>query len=206
MKQLFISIFAISIVLNLIFIDYAVFKGKLLPEKQATVATPIQSPSPAPSNFCPAGCMGLIKDATQSSQPAVAKAPTNTYNISNTAPKESFISFGSGSNESDDWQDVPGLQAYIDSSNYGSIKSVTFEASIHVPTGNETADVRLYDSTDGHPVWFSEMHFDGGTTAKLLTSQNLKLDSGNKLYTVQMKTQLKFPALLDSSRLRIVTY
>lgn len=204
MKRFFLTIFLISIILNLILLNYTVFKNKFTPEIQPNTIAPRLTTQPTPPvNYCPAGCIGLIKEATEKAAPTTKNAPVT---VVNSAPKESFITFGSGSNATDDWQDLPGVQAYIDSSNYGSIKSVTFEASMHVPTGNETADVRLYNATDKHPVWFSEMHFDGGSEAKLLTSQNIKLDPDNKLYIVQMKTQLKFPANLDSARLRIVTY
>ena len=205
MKRFFITIFFISIVMNLLFLNYMMFKGKFTSEKEATVATPVvttKSSTPVPANYCPAGCVGLIKEATKESK----AAPATTTIIQNSVPKESFITFGTGSSSSENWQDIGGAQAYIDRANYPGIKIATFEASIHVPTGNQTADVRLYNATDKHPVWFSEMHFDGGSTAKLLTSQPIKLDSGNKLYIVQIKTQLKYPANLDSARLRIVTY
>ncbi|OGH19668.1 MAG: hypothetical protein A3D74_00540 [Candidatus Levybacteria bacterium RIFCSPHIGHO2_02_FULL_37_13] len=49
------------------------------------------------------------------------------------------------------------MQAYIDRSNYEDLESVVFEASVHVPTGNQTAGVRLFNATDKHPVWFSEV-------------------------------------------------
>ena len=206
MKQFFITIFCISVVLNLLFLNYTVFKGKLLPEKQTASTVPtIITPQPAAAqNYCPANCETLIKQATESSKTVINKIVTTTN--TNATPKESFITFGTGSSSSEDWQDIGGAQAYIDTANYPGIKTTTFEASIHIPTGNQTADVRLYNATDKHPVWFSEMHFDGGSTAKLLTSQPIRLDSGNKLYIVQIKTQLKYPANLDSARLRIVTY
>lgn len=120
--------------------------------------------------------------------------------------KEFYIPFGTGMNQTDEWTDVPGLQAYIDRSAYSGIKKVTFEASIHVPTGNQTADVRLFNSTKDHAVWDSEMTFTGGGTPQLLISKPITLDSGNNLYKVQMKTQLKYPAYLDQARVRMVVH
>jgi len=119
--------------------------------------------------------------------------------------KEFFISFGSGSNSSSDWQDVLALQSYIDSANYEDIKSITFEASVHVPTGNQTASVRLFNVTDKHPVWSSEVLFNGGGTPQFLVSKPITLDKGNRLYQVQMKTQLQFQAILDQARIHIIT-
>lgn len=120
--------------------------------------------------------------------------------------REFYIPFGSGMNQTDDWADVPGLEAYIDKSAYSGIKKVVFEASVHIPTGNETADVRLFNSTKGHVVWDSEMTFTGGGTPQLLISKPITLDAANNLYKVQMKTQLKYPAYLDQARIRITTY
>ncbi len=106
---------------------------------------------------------------------------------------------------SDDWQDVTGLTAIVDITNYSQIKKVTFEASVHIPAANERAFVRLFNATDKHPVWFSEVSLEGGDT-KLMVSPPITLDSGAKTYQVQMKTSLKYQAILDQSRIHIVTY
>jgi hypothetical protein len=119
--------------------------------------------------------------------------------------KEYYVPFGTGISTSSEWEDVPGLQAYIDKSAYGSIKKVTFEASVRVPTGNQTAEVQLFNITAKHPVWSSQVTFTGGGTPQLLISDPITLDSGNNLYKVQMKTQLKYPAYLDQARVHIIT-
>ncbi len=119
--------------------------------------------------------------------------------------KEYYVAFGGGSNATDDWADVGGASAYVDTSTYGRIQSVTFEASVSIPTGNQKAYVRLYNKTDKHPVWFSEVSLEGGTP-QLLISSPITLDKGEKLYLVQMKTQLKYPANLTQARVRIRTY
>lgn len=137
--------------------------------------------------------------------PAPTKAQTSQVNSQLQAAREYYVPFGSGSGSSSDWQDVAGLQAYVDSANYPNIKSIFFEASLHIPTGNQTASVRLYNATDGHPVWNSEVTFNGNTSSVLLTSSAVSLDSGNKLYKVQIKTQLQYTAILDQSRLHITT-
>lgn len=116
--------------------------------------------------------------------------------------KEFYISFGGGSNSTDDWADVAGLQVEVDSAKYGNIKSVVFEATVNIPTGNQITYVRLFNVTDKHPVWFSDLSVEG-EGAKLLLSQPITLDSGNKLYQVQMKTSLKRLANLIQARLHI---
>lgn len=121
----------------------------------------------------------------------------------NKVTKDDYVVFGSGTNMSTDWGDVPGLEAYADNNSYGVIKEVIFETSVQIPTGNETAYVRLYNKTDQHPVWYSEVSIEGGE-AKFLQSKPISLDSGKKLYKVQMKTTLAYPANLIQSRIHII--
>ncbi len=119
--------------------------------------------------------------------------------------KETYIPLGTGVNTTTDWVDVKGAAAYVNAGSYGAIKKVTFEASIGVPSGNQTAYVRLYNATDKHPVWYSEMTM-AGAGPELLISSPVTLDSGNKLYQVQMKSQLGVATNLLQARLHILLY
>lgn len=204
---------AFLVLINIIFLDIFLFKNQKAEIIERTISVP------AVSNSCPASCLSEISNATKSailsigtaSPPAGGLTPTPTVkpvSQTQTQPtslvKEFFVPLGTGSSSSDDWQDVGGLKATLDPANYGSIKTVTFEATIRIPTGNEIAYVRLYNATDKHPVWFSDVSLEGGTP-QLLISNPITLDSGNKTYQVQMKTSLKYPAFLDQARLHILT-
>lgn len=133
--------------------------------------------------------------------PAVIQVPLITQ-----APsvKDYYVPFGTGQSSATIWTDVPGLQAYINPANYPTSKAIIFEASIQVPTANQTAWVRLYDVTAQHEVWNSEMYFSGGANPQYLISQPVQLGSSNDLYQVQMQTQLGSPALLTQARLHII--
>ena len=146
---------------------------------------------------CPTACVTEIKKEIAGTKGA------SSSSIS--AVKESFVPIGTGTNASDDWQDVPGLQVIIDTAQYGKIKEVYFEASLH-SDANQNAHVRLYNVTDDHPVWFSELTFNNTIKPASQTSSKITLDTGNKAYKVQMKTQLKYTSTLDQSRIRIVSY
>lgn len=210
-----VILFFVFLFLNVIYIDILLVQGS----KPTIVQkfTNIINPTPSAENkttvspdVCPQSCLSEIRQAAVSNKPNAATptlSPTALplQNTNSSQTKEYYIPFGSGSGSSSDWQDVPGLQASIDSNSYGSIKSVVFEASLHIPTGNETASVRLYNSTDSHPVWNSQVDFTGSAQSVLKTSQLISLDPGNKLYKVQIKTQLQFTAILDQSRLHITT-
>lgn len=199
----------IGIFINLLFLDLIVLGSKTantnssLPAYQKTDT----------ANTCTNECKALINESLSNlNTKSITLTPTSTpvsttsnTNTTSTNVREYYVPFGSGSGSSSDWQDLPGLQASIDSKGYGNIKSVTFEVSLHIPTGNETASVRLYNATDKHPVWNSEITFDGNSTSVFKTSSPITLDNGNVFYKVQIKTQLQFPAILDQSRVHITT-
>lgn len=119
--------------------------------------------------------------------------------------KEYYIPFGTGTNTTTEWTDVKGVGAYIDSRLYGAVKKVVFEATVGVPSGNQIAFIRLYNTTDKHPVWYTEMQMSG-TGPELLISSGITLDSGNKFYQVQMKSQMGAPTNLLQARMHILTY
>ncbi len=202
------------LVLLLLIVNIGYLDWKLFTNSASSSSTPVLEAKPSPpllqdtssksEKVCSQSCLSAIYQATSSSQ--VSPKTNQTAPLTSTGVKEYFVPFGGATMTAIDWQDAPGLQAYIDTANYSRIKSVTFEASVHVPTGNETANVRLFNVTDKHPVWFSEVFFNGGSNSQLLLSQPITLDPGNKLYKVQFKTQLQFPAVLDQSRLHIVIY
>lgn len=211
-SQIIIRTLVFLVLLNLLFLDIVIFRN------QKTEVIEKIIPASIVSNICPADCLSeirsIVKQATSSVKLSeITPAPTNkptplakpaSQALNTSLAKEFFVPFGIGSNSSDDWADVAGLKATLDPANYGNIKTVTFEASVRIPTGNQTAYVRLYNVTDKHPVWFSDVSLEGGT-AQLLTSKPITLDSGNKTYQIQMKTSLKYPAFLDQSRLHIIT-
>ncbi len=213
-------LFLAFLFLNVIYIDALLIQGlgkQTIVQRFTNIinqTAPKQEKAATSADICPQSCVSEIQQAIILTKPSSSVLPSATpASVSNSSSqstgssqaKEYYVPFGSGSGSSADWQDVAGLQANVDSNSYGSIKNVVFEASLHIPTGNETASVRLYNATDNHPVWNSEVSFNGNTNSVLLVSPSVNLDSGNKLYKVQMKTQLQYPAILDQSRLHITT-
>lgn len=120
------------------------------------------------------------------------------------AIRESYIPIGAGSAASSEWIDVGGASVWITSTLQGTVKKATFEASLVVPQGNQTASVRLYNASDKHLVWYSEMNLPGSGPA-LLISSPVRLDSGTKLYQVQVKSQLGGTATVLQARLHLQT-
>lgn len=190
------------VLLNMLIIDIWIVQNKPVIVQSTTRQIPQSKVSLDES--CSNACINQIKQSTAALQLAIPTSkPVQVTQIQTTGTKELYVPFGSGVNKSADWEDVVGLQTYVDSTKYPDIKKVTFEASVHIPTGNQIAYVRLYNATDQHPVWYSEVSLEGGAP-KFLVSSPITLDVGNKLYKVQMKTSLQYQAVLDSSRVHIL--
>jgi hypothetical protein len=202
------AMFSLLVAVNLVFLD-VVIMGKRSETGAASVI--IQSNPSTVAAACPSACLSKIQElatspATLVTQLSPSNTPTSTP-VPTKAPStasELFVPFGSGSGSSTDWQDIPGLVATIDSANYSKNKTVTFEVSLRIPTGNQTVYARLFNATDKHPVWFSDVSLEGGTP-NLVISSPVTLDSGNKTYQVQLMTSLGFLSFIDQSRLHIIT-
>ncbi len=142
-------------------------------------------------------------NATQS-----AKQSTITEHASNTrvsgATKDYYINLGSGTDQSSDWADVQGALTTFDFGQYYNIKEVHFEASISVPTANGTVSVRLFNETDMHPVWNSEITGPASSQSTLMISPGIIYDNAPKMYQVQMKSQLNVSANLLEARFHII--
>lgn len=198
--------FLLLIMANLLYLDFVYYKSLRTPTEK-NIAKPESSPSSkSPKSqsleVCPNSCITEIYRSTMSAQQTTdvpSSTPATAQSIS-----EFFVPFGSGESLAPDWEDVTGLKSYIDTTKYPPIQKVVFEASIYVPTGNQKAEARLYNETDKHPVWFSEVSLEGGTP-QFLISKPITLNKGEKLYKVQMKTSLKFKAILNQARVRITT-
>jgi hypothetical protein len=189
----------LAILVNLIVLDVIIFSPK---QKLPSLTLPSQSE-------CGEECRQEIQESVQAAinalppaSPTVIQKTTTTRQTSSSV-KEYFIPFGSGSTQNNQWEDIPGVEAYIDTKSYAQIQTVYFEVSMGIPTKNGVVSARLYNVTDQHPVWFSEVSTDSDTS-KLVTTQ-IKLDPGNKQYRVQMKTTLSYTSVLDFARVKIIT-
>jgi len=179
------------ILINIVYLNFISVQKQNSQSKNQTVV----SVSPTPSD---------IPTASPTTLPTQTVNNVAPINPKTTAVRDNFIPLGSGTGQGSEWKDIPGAQAKVDLSQYSPIKEVRFEASTNVPTGNESVSVRLYNVTDKHPVWYSEVTAQSNSTANLISSP-LAYDFGEKLYQVQMKTELQFPANLTQARIHVVS-
>lgn len=119
------------------------------------------------------------------------------------AQKEVYIPIGSGSTKSSTYVDLAGLEVNVDTNKYPNIDYAVFEASIYVDGANGQVHTQLYNVSDKHPVWYSEMKGNAGT-ASLVTSPKITLEKGVRAYRVQAKTDLvDYAAHVENARIKL---
>lgn len=206
----FVLVVLLVIILNLVYIDYNFYQNKT----NQNIDSPVQGSSDCPGcsvrlNNLEVVVNKLMEKNGISPTPIPTTAPEIRYIQSSvntsSVSKEYYIPFGSGSGDYSDWTDVPGLQAYIDSTSYGNINTVTFEGSIHVPSNNQIVSIRLLNATENRVIGGSQLDFNGGPDSVFKASVPITLDYGQKLYKVQLKTQLRYNTIIDQARVHIVT-
>ncbi len=223
LKSNLIYVFLGILALNVIVLDYMVFFGKPknvvqninLSNPQANNTSPSQIQTTASNNSqpvaaavsCPNSCMAAIKTATESlklTQTVVNNTTTQPATVAS-APQEYFIPFGTASGASQgSYTTLSALQAYVNTSLYQNVQSITFEVSATIPNGNQSISIQLYNATGGYAIPNSQVTMSGGTP-QLLISPNITLPSGNNLYQVQINTQLNSSITIDQARLHITT-
>jgi hypothetical protein len=138
--------------------------------------------------------------ATQSSVVKPAATPQTT----SSGTKVTYIPISqSGATTLTDWQDVTGSDFYLALVDYGSPKSITFEANLKSANGSGPAYARLYNVTSGVAVSGSEVS-TSNTSYTLKSSGNLNLWSGNNLYRVQVKSHDSQEASFGNGKIKIL--
>lgn len=199
-KKILFALF-ISIFINLLVLDAKIFGvAQWLGIESIPTPTPqtVAVLNQQTEGTCSPACVSQIGEATSSLNLGNKTVPVG----GGSQVKEFFVPIGSITSSSEDWEDT-GLLVIIDTAKYGRIKETYFEASAN-STNNQIVYVRLYNVTDKHLVWNSELTFPNAQTAAFLSTP-ITLTSGNKAYKVQMKTQLRYTANLNQSRIRILT-
>lgn len=191
-KGIFILILLVFI--NLLILDWKIFIDKkdvfVLNQQLLEGSNQEQSKSPSPTPT-------IYASITPTQSPEVSESPK-----AKTAIREIYIPLGTGSTKSSSWDALEGVEAAIDLSKYSAIKEVYFQVAIRVPTGNGTVSAKLYNQSDNHDVWFSEISNDGMVSN--LKEAKVTLTEGSKLYRVYLRSSLEYEALLDFARLKLI--
>ncbi len=154
---------------------------------------------------CPTSCLSLIQEATKGSKTGASNLTGPADQVSQSSQThETYIPLGTGTTSKSEWEDITASDTTLDPSNYGSIKEARFIASLKNTTQNGQVEAQLYNVTDKHPVWNSQVIMNGPVT-QTITSPVITLDSGNKLYRVQLKSTLGYQVSLDNAKIKIIS-
>lgn len=209
--QGFLIVLGLFVVSNIIFLDIRVFTGEGRGIDKIFVSQPSSEPAPTLSESplreklgdlsCPSSCLEQINEATKSL--ALPTPKTVVQTVAKTSVKEFYVPLGSGSSSSTTWAEINNAEVYFDPGNYGKIKSITFEALMHIPTANGRVYARLYNVDDKNGLVETEIWAEGATGVRVESSPFF-LPSARKLYRVQLKSSMGFEAILDLARLKVV--
>lgn len=200
--------------LDLLYLNWWVIKNQRSNIKdqkleQARTVEAIPSPTPEVSPLSGVGEPKTETKTVETNPPAGGEKQTPSTSsgqgqtIVQTAQKEIFIPIGSGSTKKNGYDDLAGLEVTVDTGKYSAIESVVFEASIWVQDGNGKMFTQLYNVSDKHPVWNSEISTNSAKGV-LTTSPKITLDGGARTYQVQAKTNLtEFAAHVENARIKI---
>lgn len=216
----FLVIFLCGIILNVFLLYYFLFslrneimslkKEEDTPSINNVNLEPTVSTAPVVSTnsgtLACSDCLTQIADLKQQlakiSTPVIKETQKTVSTPVDTYVKEYYVYIGDGNSTAKDWTDVSWLKVDIDTAKYKKIKSVRFEGTLSNPSGVGTVSVRLFNKTDQHPVWFSDLSMEGPTDT-FKQSDSITLDSGNKTYQVQMKSTLGAKVFAYSARVKI---
>lgn len=148
--------------------------------------------------FCGLAMVADYQPKAEPSKGQVAGCTTTCSQI-----KEVYIPLGQGTTASQEWAEISGAEVVIDKANFFGIKSVIFEASLRIPTGNGRVYAKLFDVNAKHDVWFSEVSVEG-SHSKREESAPIVLSPGRALYRIKMKSTMGYEAVLDQARLKII--
>ena len=123
-KKIILPFLLFLIFANLVYLDLGLFTKPVqsnLPQLATTIVPPSSPPNKiivtkAEEQTYPQCYLDAILQATASAPKALTQVTQKQ--IVTSAIKEFFVPFGSESIIATDWQDVPGLQAYVDTANY----------------------------------------------------------------------------------------
>ncbi len=201
-----VAILAIALA-DLFFLNYWILKNGRVDKTSETVGKIRNVITASSSASATPAVLASASPAASSSPNVTVETKTvvekQTQIIVQNAQKEIFVPMGSGSTNSNTFADLGGAEVTIDTSKYGAIDSIVFEASLWVEGGNGQVVARLRNITDNNPYVESQISNNGGTGA-IKTSGNIPFPSGQKTYRVQAKTDItNYAAHVENARIKI---
>ena len=150
-----------------------------------------------------------LQTATTTGLPAVEGTPLSERSVGPSEPVKTKTTTympipGSGSILSYDWVNLSGTEFYFNPADFPGLVEVRFEANMRLFNGNGLAFLRLFDTTNGIEIWYSQIQ-TGNQDSTVVVSDPLPFRSGNNLIVAQAKSLTADTTVFNSGRLKIVT-
>lgn len=198
-KKTVVIILAVFALANLLILDVLIFRTDENDDSEQALAIASESESEQQTqDSCGEDCQDYIDEQ-------ISQRKTNVIpqDIQSNAVEEVYIPLGTATTQFANYQSVPGLEAQIDLTKYPNIATATFEASVTNPNASQQVWLQLFDATNNHPVWYSQVTYQGGGSSTLISSP-ITLSTGNVTYQVQAQTQLQAPTQITNARVHLI--
>src|SRR3989344_2681064 len=211
-----LGVVLVFLIANIILLDYVLFSGTFT-SRDVELVQPLALPDITETSVPPKASVtakiqtsaeinNLIKIATESLTLGIDAIVGNGQQVTtvtqNQPVKEYYVPLGTGSTNSTTWVDLPGVEAYIAPSNYGTIVEMYLEVAVRVPTGSGQVFARLKNVTDNNSLFESEVSYEG-TAGKLISSGKIPVPTQTRLYRMQLRSSLGAEVVLDNARIKL---
>lgn len=201
--ELFIISLLILLMVNILLLDIVVFSSYL--KEPASVSVPSIDDKNIKQQVATDISKGGIYEISSTPQATPLETPKKERiqdTSSGSSLQEYYVTLGNASTKNFEWEEKPGVEVYINTEYYRDILQVVFEAYVHLAAAHGKMHVKLVNVTDGHDVWESEVSTESDQVVRL--EAPIKLDLGNKLYRIAMKSTIRELAILDNARIKII--
>lgn len=205
MHSLPLKIFFSLIILNLLLLNYQLFKPTNSPVQ---ISAPSPQPTPDLSTIqkIQTKLVKLEEKLNNISSPSPIQIPPNTpAAISKKTKHISYLPItGNFSLLSYTWANVPTSQFYFDTADYPGLKGIVFEANLKLLNGNGLAKAQLYDITHSVALPGSQVQ-TASQQDQIIASSPVTFLSGKNLIQVQIQSLTADTTVFNSGRLIITS-
>lgn len=144
-----------------------------------------------------------LETAVNNLQSQINALKTSTPTQSSSSKTPAYIPLGSGGNTNDrSYINASGYEVQINPSNYAGYTSMQLEVNVYMNESVGTANIRLYNSTDGSAVSGASVSTTS-TKSVLLGSGTFTLPAGSKTYNLQVQSTEGYQVNLQNARIKV---
>lgn len=147
--------------------------------------------------------LSAVESAITDLRVRISALEKNSPSSSSTTSYPLYIPLGSGGGPwgDQDWHTLDEYQVSINPDNYSGYSGMQLEANFRLAEAAGTGSVRLYNVTDGNSITSQLDTTSNAFSTK--SSSTFKLPSGQKTYTIQVKSSQGKSLFVQSARIKV---